>query len=326
MHVKKKTKSTKATILITALLGFWVLLYLCCCRGFADTESNQAKTAGLQLRVMSFNIRFGSANDGVNRWKNRRGMVFDIFRNHKPDVAGLQEALTFQIDEILESAPGFEMVGVGRDDGRKAGEYCAILYNRERFEVGESGTFWFSDTPEVSGSVSWGNSYTRICTWARFEEKQNGGAFYLYNLHLDHQSQPSREKSVVLLAERISRRKHKDPFVVTGDFNAGENNPAVLYLKGKAAFGDNKGGQTKNPIPMVDTFRVLLPDVNNVGTFNQFQGVRSGDKIDYIFTRPEVKVLEAAILRDNIDGRYPSDHFPVMAKLSLDSSGDVREK
>jgi endonuclease/exonuclease/phosphatase family metal-dependent hydrolase len=182
----------------------------------------------------------------------------------------------------------------------------------------------------VPGSTSWGNSYTRICTWARFKEKQTGGAFYLYNLHLDHQSQPSREKSVLLLVERISQRKYKDPFVVTGDFNAGENNPAILYLEGKAApalaFARKRGGESKNPVPMVDTFRVLYPDANEVGTFNRFQGIRSGDKIDYIFTTPDVKVLEAAILRDNIDGRYPSDHFPVIAKLSLDSSSDVREK
>jgi endonuclease/exonuclease/phosphatase family metal-dependent hydrolase len=316
MHSKKKTKSTKTTIL-TALLVLLVLLYLFCRPGLADTEPNQIETAGLQLRVMSFNIRYGSANDGRNRWDNRRDMVFDIFRNHKPDVAGLQEALSFQIDEILEALPQFGMVGVGRDDGKKEGEYCPVLYNRERFYFDESGTFWLSDTPEVPGSITWGNACTRICTWARFVERKSGRAFYIYNVHLDHQSQPSRVKSVILLAERISQRKHKDPFIVTGDFNAGESNPAILYLKGEAALGYRKGGESKNPLPLVDTFRVLYPDANGVGTFNQFRGIRSGDKIDYIFTTPGVKVLDSAILHDNVEGRYPSDHFPVIAKLDL---------
>jgi len=320
MHFKKMSISSKATFLKTILLSLLILLYFCCSRGFADAESNQAETADLQLRVITFNIRYGSADDGENHWKKRKEMVFDIFRNYKSDVAGLQEALTFQIDEILEATPGFEVVGVGREDGIKKGEYCAILYNRERFGVDESGTFWFSDTPEVPDSMSWGNSYTRICTWARLVESKSGEAFYIYNVHLDHQSQPSREKSAALLAERIGQRKHKDPFVVTGDFNAGENNPAILYLKAKTALDDGKGGKSENPVSLVDTFRVLHPDANEVGTFNQFRGLRSGDKIDYIFTTPEEKVLKTAILHDNVDGRYPSDHFPVIATIILSTN------
>ena len=105
--------------------------------------------------------------------------------------------------------------------------------------------------------------------------------------------------------------------MVTGDFNAGENNPAILFLKGKAALDDKNGGKISNPVPLVDTFRVLHPDANQVGTFNKFRGLRSDDKIDYIFTTPEVKILEAAILHDNVDGRYPSDHFPVTATIRL---------
>jgi len=319
MHLKRITKSAKSTFSIAVLLSLGVLLFLCS-RGLAAAESNQAETADLQLRVITFNIRYGSADDGENQWKNRRQMVFDIFRNQKSDVAGLQEALTFQIDEILKSAPGFGVVGVGREDGVKEGEYCAILYNRKRFDADESGTFWFSNTPEVPGSMSWGNSYTRICTWARLVERKTDKAFYIYNVHLDHESQPSREKSVALLAERLGQRKHKEPFVLTGDFNAGENNPAILYLKGKADLDDKNDGNISNPVPLVDTFRVLHPDANEVGTFNQFRGLRSGDKIDYIFTTPEEKVLKTAILHDNVDGRYPSDHFPVIATIILSTN------
>jgi endonuclease/exonuclease/phosphatase family metal-dependent hydrolase len=305
----------------TIFISLCILLSLCSLKVLAGVDLKLTETNGLELQVMSFNIRNGAANDGENHWKNRRQMVFELLRNHKSDVIGLQEALKFQIDEIIEAVPEYGMVGVGRDGGKTEGEYSAILYNRQRFKVDESDTFWLSDTPQVPGSITWGNACTRICTWARLVEKKTGKAFYMYNLHLDHVSQPSREKSVALVTERIRQRKYKEPFVLTGDFNAGENNPAILYLKGKAALDNGKGGKSKNPLVLVDTFRVLHPDANEVGTFHEFKGLRSGDKIDYIFTTPDVKVLEASILRDNTEGRYPSDHFPVVAEILISAKG-----
>ncbi|MBN2180961.1 MAG: endonuclease/exonuclease/phosphatase family protein [Sedimentisphaerales bacterium] len=304
-------------ILRTIILCFWVFLGLCCRQDFAGVDSSGPENTVPELRVMSFNIRYGTADDGENNWKNRRDIVFDLLRVHRCDVIGLQEAVKFQIDAIMEAVPQFAMVGVGRDDGKTKGEYCAILYDRERLSPDESGTFWLSDTPEVPGSITWGNACTRICTWARFMENKSRRAFYVYNMHLDHVSQPSREKSVVLVAERIGRRKYKDPYIITGDFNTGENNPAILFLQGKHAFDDKAGGEITNPFIVVDTFRLLHPDAKEVGTFNRFRGIRTGDKIDYIFTTPKVTVLEAAIIRDNTDGRFPSDHFPVTAKLGL---------
>ena len=271
----------------------------------------------LEVSVMSFNIRYGTAGDGENRWQNRRQMVFDLVGRCDPDVVGLQEALGFQIDEVCKALPQYAMIGVGRDDGKTKGEYSAILYRRERFEVEQGGTFWLSDTPEIPGSITWGNACTRICTWARFVERKTGRAFYHYNLHLDHISQPSREKSVVLLAERIRNRKRSEPFVVTGDVNAGENNPAILFLKGKTAVPGKDNGNVENPLPMVDTFRALHPDANDVGTFHSFKGDCTGDKIDFILTTSDVQALDAQIIRDNVDGRYPSDHFPVTARLGF---------
>jgi len=270
---------------------------------------------GLDIRVMSFNIRYGMADDGPNHWDKRKELVFEVIRKHDPSVIGLQEALGFQIDEICKALPQYAMIGVGRDDGKAKGEYSAILYRRERFEVEQGGTFWLSDTPEVPGSITWGNACTRICTWARFVERKTGRAFYHYNLHLDHISQPSREKSVVLLAERIRNRKRPEPFVVSGDFNAGENNPAILFLKGKVTVPGKDNANVENPVPMVDTFRVLHPDANDVGTFNAFKGDKTGDKIDFILTTSDVQALDAQILHDNAEGRYPSDHFPITARL-----------
>lgn len=263
-----------------------------------------ADTQRAALDVMSFNIRYGTANDGENAWPMRRQMLFDVIRDQNADVAGLQEALAFQLDEILTAAPGYAIIGVGRDDGARKGEYAPILYKRERFQVAEAGTFWFSDTPETVASKSWGNRITRICTWARLVDR-DGSAFWIYNVHLDHESQPSRDKSVALLRDRIAaRRVPSEPVIVTGDFNAGESNPAVIAMTAGGIF--------------VDSFRALNPSEPTVGTFTGFKpGQITGDKIDYVFVPRETTVTSAAIVRTSRDGRYPSDHFPVVARIQL---------
>jgi len=253
------------------------------------------------LTVMSFNIRYGTANDGVNHWLKRREQLFALLREQQADVVGLQEALHGQIEEILAAVPGYDYVGVGRSDGRQAGEYAAILYRTARLKARRSDTFWLSDTPGVVKSTSWGNQIERICTWAYFDDRE-GPAFYVYNVHLDHISQPSRERSVALLVERVKARDPKAPAVVTGDFNAGETNPAAQAML--AAFKDS--------------FRILHPDAREVGTFNGFKyGQAGGEKIDFVFVEPGTEVLAAEIVRSSSDGRYPSDHFPVTARIRL---------
>lgn len=280
--------------------------------------AGEAITQELEIYVMSFNIRYGSADDGQNHWNFRKDLVFDVIRQHSPDVIGLQEALHFQIDEIIENVPGYSIIGEGRDGGKK-GEYSAILHKSERFDVDTSGTFWLSDTPAIP-SNHWGNVCIRICTWVRLVDTKSGMSFYIYNTHLDHESQPSREKSVRLIANRILQRKHKDPFVLTGDFNAGEDNPALRYLKGE------KIENEITPLPVLDAFRTLHTSVQKVGTFNGFKGRTDGAKIDYIFVPPDVKVLQADILRTASNGKYPSDHFPVAARLRFGAESGVSDK
>jgi len=261
------------------------------------------------LSVLSFNIRYGTANDGENRWTNRQEFLFDVMRTENADVIGLQEALDSQVREIITALPAYGVIGVGRDDGRTRGEYAAILFRTDRFHVSDSGTFWFSDTPSVVASTSWGNTITRICTWARFVDR-DGRGFWHFNVHLDHISQPSRERSTVLLAQRIAERRTPDePVIVTGDFNVGEDNPAIATLLAPRA------GAT--PL-LVDTFRVRHPDETTVGTFSAFKaGQITGPKIDYILVSPGTDVLAAEIIRTSRDGRSPSDHFPVSAKIRL---------
>lgn len=259
-----------------------------------------------RLALMSFNIRFGTANDGPNHWNLRRDMVMDVFTRHGADVIGLQEALAFQVGEIRSRFPHYAAVGVGRDDGLTAGEHCTILYRADRFTLAESGTFWLSDTPERVASVTWGNSITRICTWVRLIDDASGRGFYVFNTHFDHVSQPSRERSVRLIAQRVAERQHPDPVIVMGDFNVGENNPAMSHLLRDA---DGPG--------WVDTFRVIHPEEKVVGTFNAFRDRIDGEKIDFVLVQPGITVLDASIDRTRVDGRSPSDHEPVTAVIEI---------
>lgn len=279
------------------------------------------------LNVMTFNIRYGTADDGENRWEKRRGLLLDVIRANDPDIIGLQEALRFQIDEIRAAFPAYAEVGVGRDDGKAKGEYSPVLYRTPRLALAgsaaeTSGTFWFSDTPEKVASKSWGNGITRICSWARLRDA-DGREFYVYNVHLDHQSEPSRQKSAVLLAERIEQRAVRAPVIVTGDFNCGEASQAIRLLTGRLHTAEPAGWNG-----LIDTFRTVHADEPNVRTFHAFKGVtdttgKGGpqgaltEKIDYVLVDDGWTVLDAAIDRTSREGRYPSDHFPVTAKVRL---------
>jgi len=300
-------------LLLIFLTGF----QLSCSPAHLDSP-DQITPDRLELNVLTFNIRYGTANDGENRWDNRRDMVFDVLQNHAPDLVGLQEALRFQLDQIAAALPEFAEVGVGRDDGRTAGEYAAILFRRDRFALLDSGTFWLSDTPEITASKHWGNSITRICTWARLIDKQTAHSFYFFNTHFDHRSQPSRLQSAALITQRILAREHPDPFVLTGDFNAAEDNPAIQYLKGSTDLTGNPHGNL-TPLPLIDTFRARHPNAEHVGTAGGFE-VRDpprGAKIDYIFTATDHRILQADIIHDQKNNRYPSDHRPVTAQIQL---------
>ena len=269
----------------------------------------QSFVSAFEIDALSFNIRFDNPKDGENAWPNRKEMVGQWVKSESPDVIGLQEALRHQIDDIKKVATAYSEYGVGRDDGKSRGEHCTILYLKKRFSLDKSdcGTFWFSDTPEKIASKSWGNEIPRICTWARFIEMKTDKGFYVYNVHYDHRSQPSRLGASELIIQRISKRKRSnEPIILMGDFNASENNPAIKIFKDE-------------PLNLVDTFRVVKPDEKMVKTFHGFRGGSfSGGKIDHVFMLPKMgKVSSAEIVRFNKEKRYLSDHYPVRAKLSF---------
>jgi endonuclease/exonuclease/phosphatase family metal-dependent hydrolase len=262
----------------------------------------------LPVKAMTFNIRCNTAIDGPNRWPHRREMAADVIRRAEPDFAGLQEAEPDQIADLLKLLPEYHMLGRSREKNPKVGEASPIFYRHKRWRLDakQNGTFWLSDTPEKPGSITWGNACTRIVTWGRFTEAKIGRGLYVYNTHLDHISEPSRQKSAVLMAQRITGRKSPEPVLVTGDFNSGESSAAIAWLTGK------KPG---SPLALIDTFRVLHPDEKQVGTFHGFRGGTKGEKIDYILVPPGTRVLSAEILHDTRNGRFPSDHYPVAAEI-----------
>ena len=278
----------------------------------AGQFENRSAVGDEAIDVMSFNIRYGTARDGENSWEYRREMVCEFVRGSGAEVVGVQEALGFQLETIAEVLEGYQWVGVGREDGKAKGEFSAILYDTRRFDAVEGGTFWLSETPEVTGSKSWKTACERICTWVRLVEKNGGNGFYVFNTHFDHVSQLAREKGAVLIAGRIRERENQEPFILMGDLNAGEDNRVIRFLKGDEEIDGGKVG-----VKMVDSYRVVKPDEKVVGTTSGFKGRTNGAKIDYVFVGNGIEVLDAEIVRYNLDGRYLSDHYPVRAKIEF---------
>ena len=261
------------------------------------------------LRVMSFNVRNSFARDGVNHWESRKGLVYNVIRDYAPDVLGLQEANSFQLEELCNEFPEYGQVGEGSMGGSK-GQYSAILFLKERFKLTDFGNFWLAETP-TEPSKSWGSAHHRICTWAGLLDRESQQTIYVYNTHMDDGSRKAREKGTRMIMDHIQEQAATYPSVFMGDFSAPEDSEALRMIKG------NSEARQKLGMQMVDSFRVLYPDREKVGTYNGFTGQSDGPKIDYIMVRPSMNVIEASILQTNREGRYPSDHFPVTAQVGL---------
>jgi len=269
----------------------------------ADSEPAEGST----VRVMSYNVRYGSADDGPDRWSERRHRVIGTISRLSPVVLGLQEVEAFQLAELLDGLPGYASAGVFRRDGRLSGEASPVLFDRGRYSLIEAETFWLSDTPELPGSNTWGASNIRICTRVVLLDLRTGHELDVFNTHFDHRSQHARLKGAELIRARLPEPHSGRTVVVMGDLNANEENPAVRLLL-------DPGG----PLPLRNAYRAVHPDALG-GTFNGFDPGSEGGRamIDYVLVGPGARVLDAGIDRARIDARHPSDHFPVWADLAL---------
>jgi endonuclease/exonuclease/phosphatase family metal-dependent hydrolase len=268
-----------------------------------------APPAPEEVTVGTFNIRYANEGDGANAWRHRRAMVAGILR--EGDFWGLQEVLPSQLAEALSDCPRFTAIARTREVDPEKGEACPILYDAARWEADakEQGTFWLSTTPEKAGSKSWDSSIPRIATFARFVERAPAAgaaprALYIFNVHLDHRGAASRLEAARLVAARIAARAHRDPVILVGDFNCGpESAPikAVLAHEGAA---------------LRDAWRDANPDAPEQGTFNGWNERFGDTRIDFVFASRALAVRSAAIDLRKPDGRWPSDHVPVLARVA----------
>jgi endonuclease/exonuclease/phosphatase family metal-dependent hydrolase len=261
------------------------------------------------LRVMTYNIRYGTAKDGEHAWEFRKDLCVSRATAFAPDLLGLQEALGFQNAYFLEKMPGYAKLGVAREDGKEKGEHTTLVYRTSRLEPVESGTFWLSETPETAGSKSWDSSLPRIATWAVFRDLAAGGRELLaLNTHFDHRGPQSRLEAAKLVRAFLATRAKGRPVVVTGDFNTGPDSPPHRALT----------GPLEGSIPLVDVFAATLagkPEPK-IATGHGYQGERPGARIDWILATPDLMPLDASIDLHREGTRWPSDHFPIRARLA----------
>lgn len=238
---------------------------------------------------MTFNIRNGLADDGLNSWENRKDLTAQVIREARADIVALQEVFEFQLDYLKEQLPEYAVYSVGREDGDIEGEQCSIFWKPDKLHPVQLETFWLSDTPEVPNSMTWGNRITRICSWIRFDE-----GFSIFNTHFDHESVGARNKS----AEMIIQRLPDMPWVLVGDFNA------------ELAWPDLDALRT------MSEGRAIDQDVKS-GTFHDFKGGSEGDRIDYIFASNHFESSLSHLDVRSENGVFPSDHYAVLATLTL---------
>jgi endonuclease/exonuclease/phosphatase family metal-dependent hydrolase len=277
-----------------------------------------AEDGALSLTLATFNIRYENpAERDWRAWPNRIGRVVRSIRTIGPDVFGVQECLHGQAADLRASLPDYDFHGVGREDGKRGGEYAAVFFRRDRFEQTHGGHFWLSDFPDQAGSKTWGNGYPRMVSWVRLVDRASGRGFSVFNTHLDHRNQYSREKSAPLIGRRMAERPHaEEPVVLLGDFNATEGNPAVDYFTGKAVTlaGEKHAGREQ---PLLDPYQLLNPQVRNRRTLHFWEGHRTGwAKVDHILVSRGARIEAADIRVEPSREEQPSDHFPVWAKVS----------
>jgi endonuclease/exonuclease/phosphatase family metal-dependent hydrolase len=261
-------------------------------------------TSADTLKVMSYNLRYASTSR-PNAWPDRRPIMKDCIQKSDPDIIGTQEGVYHQLKELESDLKNYRWIGTGREGGSR-GEFMAIYYKTDRFEPLEFDHFWLSDTPEVIGSSSWGNSVKRMVTWVRFNDNKLKKEFYLVNTHFDHQVQIAREKAAELLLARVKKLNPDLPLIITGDFNAkGGANKAYEILT-----ADNW---------LTDTWNTAKEKRGElVATFNNFRAKVPGDnRIDWILTRNIDAPAWVEIVTCEKDGQFPSDHFPVYTELEL---------
>ena len=304
------------------ILGWITVMVLL---AFSGTMSAVEKAV---FNVASYNLR--QLNDGDtkagNGWSRRCPVLGQLIRYHEFDIFGTQEGFKSQLEELKEELPGYDYIGVGREDGKDAGEHSAIFYRTDMFTLLDHGDFWISETPGKPG-LGWDAACPRICSWGKFRHNESGREFVMFNLHMDHVGKKARVEGARLVRDRIDGFGKDCPAFVTGDFNVDQTRPSYRTI--------TAGGDLKDSYEVAELRYALN------GTFNSYRTDNyTESRIDHVFVTPDVKVLKYGVLTDTYRtpenservaakdapgeievsryvARTPSDHFPVVVKVEL---------
>lgn len=263
------------------------------------------------VTVMTYNIRLDTEADGINQWGKRTEKVFELIKKYDPDLLGVQEAMHNQMLDLAKALPGYTYVGVARDDGKEKGEYSAIFYKKEKFDVLTQNTFWLSETPKEPGSKSWDAAITRVVSYALLKDKSTGKSFAYFNTHFDHIGKEARKNSARLIKSYIAgfqsgvefgQYNKNVPVLVSGDFNSEPSDePYQTMIDGKE-------------VKLADS----RPAKDTTGTYCGFEvGKMECKTIDYIFYSPHWKAESYKVIQDHDGKYYPSDHLPVISRFKL---------
>ena len=280
--------------------------------------SSCQKTDTNDMKIMTFNIRYGTATDGENSWEYRKHLLIDCLNKYKPDILGIQEAHDYQVNFIKSAFQNWETFGVGRyhtvaepDRPQESlkGESCTIFYDTTKFTKIEHGTFWHSDTPNEPASITWGNKYPRITTWGILEQCNNGKRFFVMNTHF------SGEEPYVSNTANLNMLKKREiagsmPTIFMGDFNLSPESDAHELFCNKIGAPEIRGN-------FIDCWQALHKPEQDAGTGHSFTGSKSNTRIDWILMTPDFAVSNIDIIYYKKNGRYPSDHYPVFAELKF---------
>jgi len=255
------------------------------------------------VELITYNIRMNTSGDGEHAWPHRKDDVFALFRFHRADIFCVQEALPGQMDDLEMAFPDFRYEGVGRDDGKREGEFSAVFYNQKRFKKLDGGTFWLSETPGEC-SFGWDAACRRVCSWVKLEDKKTGEQLQVFNTHFDHRGAQARSESARLILRKIGEIAGANgAIVLCGDFNLPPGSEPIKLIRAK----------------LQDAFQVSeQPPYASVATFHGFTyDDNPRERIDYVFVSSDLKVKRYGGLTDSRDRAFFSDHLPVLVTLQL---------
>jgi len=296
----------RVTLIATLILAFGKISH-------SQTESIQWETAksdaSVPVRCLSYNIRYANPRDGEDIWPNRKEAVAKVLDG--VDVFGLQEALPSQLEDLQKLTNSFLWYGIGRNDGKLAGETTAIGWRKDRFKLLAANTFWLSPTPDKVGSKGWDAALPRIASWVLLLDIRSGKTFTFLNTHFDHRGSEARAQSAALIRKWCSEHQDRQPFVVTGDLNA--------QMKSEPLNNLLSSSEDANLIPLFNARELAeVKDWGPDSTWNGFRKIEPGRRIDFILTSEAIRVAQFTTLVPKTEnGRYASDHLPVMAQLEF---------